>query len=102
MSETKKTGGGASVPRLVCWWVCDLDRYGLPDWKNADGPHDGRKECEETIAIMNRLACIEDKERVICEVRVYEGKGSTEGVNLDAINTLNSISANDREQTPKP
>ncbi len=80
-----------ALPRLVRWWVCALDRHGMPDWKNADGPHDDRKGCEETIALMNRLNCIEKKERVICEVRIYGGKESSEGLNQDAIDTLNSL-----------
>lgn len=90
------------VPRLVRWWVCDLDRYGMPNWKNADGPHSDRKSCEETVAIMKRLTCIEDKERVICEVRIYDGKESSEGINHDAIDTLNSISANVQGEAQPP
>ena len=89
-----RAGKSDCLPRLVRWWVCSLDRYGMPDWKTADGPHDNRKECEETIALLKRLACIEKKERVICEVRIYDGKESIEGLNQDAIDTLNSISPN--------
>ena len=88
------------LSRLVRWWVCDLDRYGMPNWKNADGPHDDRKSCEETIAIMKRLACIEDKERVICEVIIYDGKECSEGINHAAIDTLNSISSNVQALAP--
>jgi len=72
------------------WYVCELNRYNVPNWQNADGPHDSREECEETIALMNRLNCLQKKERVICEVRIYEGKEAPEGLNHDAINTLNT------------
>ena len=92
MKELLESKDLLSEPSVVRWWVCSLDRYGIPDWKNADGPHNDRKGCEETIALMNQLNCIEKKGRVICEVRIHDGRESTEGLNRDAIDTLNSIS----------
>ncbi|MEQ9823467.1 MAG: hypothetical protein ABQ298_03700 [Puniceicoccaceae bacterium] len=94
--ETDSKREGAELPTPICsqWWVCDLDKYGMFDWKNADGPHDDIKGCQKTIALFNRLACIEKKPRVICEVRFYKPSETLDGVNQSAIDMLNSIVAN--------
>jgi len=76
------------------WYVCELSKHGTPDWGEADGPHDNAKDAAETVALLNRLACIKKKERFICEVRIFNAVESTEGLNHAAIDTLNSIQSN--------
>jgi len=61
------------------WYVCELSKHGTPDWGEADGPHDTAKDAAETVALLNRLACIKKKERFICEVRIFNAVESTEG-----------------------
>lgn len=80
------------INKKTRWWVCPLDWQNLPDWKNADGPHDSLEDCKKTIALMNRLNCIGNKKRIICEVKFHKGTESTKNLNQDTINTLNSIS----------
>ena len=81
------------------WWACPITRYGTPDWKEADGPHEGRSGCEETIAILRRLHCVTPKPYVICEVDIHPCKESTAGVNMDAIETLNSVFPSKQQDT---
>ena len=83
-----------SDPPGSMWYVCEMSKHGTPDWQEADGPHDDLKGAAETVALLNRLACIEKKDRFICEVRIYHPIESTEGLNHDAIATLNSIQSN--------
>ena len=94
-TETKTgTGDNTDSSSSACstqWYVCSLDRYNSPDFKQADGPHDNRKECEQTIALMNSLNMIENKKRVICEVRIHEGVADATGLNKGALDTLNSL-----------
>lgn len=73
----------------VEWWV--MKRAKNTDLLSFyDGPHSDIKDCEKALYIWKRLGkSIEDK--VICKIEIFPPSTSGEGVNEEAIDTLNKI-----------
>ncbi len=71
------------------WWLAKLDRYGNPTL--CDGAHSDRAGADRAFYLFGRLGLSKDGERyAIAEVRLSEPAANAEGVNEDAIDTLNA------------
>ena len=71
----------------VQWWLAELDRYG--NAKLVDGQHSGRAGADKAMYLIKALHLDAGRRYAVARVELSEPKPSGEGVNHEAIKTLN-------------
>jgi hypothetical protein len=71
------------------WWLAKLDQHGNPTL--TDGAHSDRAGADQAKYLLDRLGLSRDRRLVVARVTLSEANPSGEGVNEEAVGTLNSI-----------
>ncbi|GAA0753124.1 hypothetical protein [Sphingomonas trueperi] len=80
-----------SEPRTIGeqWWPAELDQHGNPTL--VDGAHSDRNGADQAKHLFDRLGFSGDRRLVVARVTLSEPKPASEGVNEEALDSLNSI-----------
>ena len=71
----------------VQWWLAELDRYG--NAKLVDGQHSGRAGADKAMYLIKALHLDAGRRFAVARVELSEPKPRGDGVNHEAIKTLN-------------